>query len=83
MLRGPLQFLFDFLLATQKAEAIDVFIEVVSMARGAPAQDRIAMVGRGLGAVGKLARCGGDGAGRCHAVGAGRDGCSGCDEISS
>ena len=34
MLRGPLQFLFDFLLATQKAEAIDVFIEVVSMARG-------------------------------------------------
>ncbi|CAJ1443058.1 unnamed protein product [Effrenium voratum] len=37
--------------------AIDVFIEVVSMARGAPAQDRIAMVRRGLGAVGKLARC--------------------------
>ena len=79
MLRGPLQFLFDFLLATQKAKAIAVikeqlknlkddqarlFIEVVSMARGAPAQDRIAMVGRGLGAVGKLARCGGDGAGR-------------------
>ena len=52
MLRGPLQFLFDFLLATQKAEAIAVikeqltklkdnqarlFIEVVSMARVAPA----------------------------------------------
>ena len=79
MLRGPLQFLFDFLLATQKAEAIAVikeqlkilkddqarlFIEVVSMARVAPAQDRITIVGRGLGAVGKLARCGGDGAGR-------------------
>ena len=36
----------------------------MSIARVAPAQDRITIVGRGLGAVGKLARCGGDGAGR-------------------
>ena len=36
----------------------------MSTARVAPAQGRIKMVGGGLGAVGKLAKCGGDGAGR-------------------